>query len=226
VVKLALFDIDGTLIRTGGAGVKAFVHTLTSVFGVRDATAEIKFGGRTDTSLVREIFRLTDIEHTPENVDRFFGAYVFWLDHLLAHSNQGSACPGVWSFIREVRRLPEPPMIGLLTGNIRLGAEIKLRRYQLWDQFTVGAFGDDDEDRNRIAAIAQMRGSGIYGRPLDGPEVLVVGDTPHDIHCGQAIEARVLAVGTGAATTDQLQDHAPDWVCSSLEEIRAQEVCC
>jgi phosphoglycolate phosphatase-like HAD superfamily hydrolase len=112
----------------------------------------------------------------------------------------------------------------LLTGNIRLGAEIKLRRFGLWDRFTTGAFGDDHEDRNQIAAIARDRGSQELRRPLGGPEILVVGDTPHDVACGRAIGARVLAVATGGASQQQLEPHRPDWLVQSLEEVEAAAV--
>lgn len=225
MVKLALFDIDGTLIRTGGAGVKAFARALTSEFGRHNGTELIRFGGRTDPSLVRELFQHTGIDHTPQNVRRFFDTYVFWLDYLLNEARAGGPCPGVLAFLEALGRLPHPPLIGLLTGNIRLGAEIKLRHYGLWEVFRTGGFGDDDEDRNRIAAIARDRGSALLGEPLQGDAVLVVGDTPRDVECGRAIGARVLAVGTGGATCEQLAEHRPDWLVESLEGVDAARCC-
>lgn len=224
-VRLVLFDIDGTLIRTAGVGVSAFGRALTATFGRPDVTDRIRFGGRTDPSLVRELFGHAAIEPTPENIACFWDAYVFWLDHLLTESRNGGPCPGVQTFIQRLRQLPEAPTIGLLTGNIRLGAEIKLRHYGLWDAFEMGAFGDDDADRNRLAGIARDRGSAIRGRALVGEEVLVVGDTPLDIECGRAIGARVLAVATGGAKPETLREHQPDWLLSTLEEADAQALC-
>jgi phosphoglycolate phosphatase-like HAD superfamily hydrolase len=113
----------------------------------------------------------------------------------------------------------EPPLQGLLTGNIRRGAQIKLQRYQLWDKFPFGGFGDDHEDRDRIAAIALQRGSERLGRQLEGAEVLVIGDTPLDIRCARAIGAKVLAVATGSFSVQQLQEHRPDWVVEDLSKI-------
>jgi phosphoglycolate phosphatase-like HAD superfamily hydrolase len=219
--RLVLFDIDGTLIHTGGAGVKAFARALESEFGHAHGTERIRFGGRTDSSLVRELFALVGVEHTPANVQRFFDAYVFWLDHLLNTSSAGGPCSGVCRFLEALRRLPDPPRLGLLTGNMRLGAEIKLRHYHLWDLFELGAFGDDDEDRNGIARVARQRGVELVGYPLEGADILVIGDTPRDIECGRAIEARVLAVATGGAEPDVLRRHDPDWLVANLEEVDA-----
>jgi phosphoglycolate phosphatase-like HAD superfamily hydrolase len=225
VVRLVLFDVDGTLIHTGGAGVKAFARTLAAEFGQPNGTEGIKFGGRTDPSLVREAFGNCGIPASPENFERFFSAYVFWLDHLLGNNANGGACPGVWQLLDGLRALPQPPLLGLLTGNIRLGAEIKLRRYGLWEVFPTGAFGDDDEDRDRIAMIAKTRGSRLLGTELDGDQIVVVGDTPRDIACGRAIGAKVLAVATGGAALEYLKAHRPDWVVEDLQRVGAAEVC-
>src|SRR5206468_5674685 len=122
---LVLFDIDGTLIRTGGAGEKAFGHACSMEFKVPNATEHLQFAGRTDPSIVRDFFIRNQIDPTPEHFRRFFECYVFWLDYILSQSN-GEVLPGVRDLIQEFRALPEPPLMGLLTGNIRLGAHIKL----------------------------------------------------------------------------------------------------
>ena len=184
----------------------------------------MNFGGRTDVSLVRELFSHHHIEPTPENFARFFERYAFWLDHLLAHSH-GTTCPGVREFIRSLQELPQPPLLGLLTGNIRLGSEIKLRHFNLWEVFETGAFGDDHEDRNQIAAIARQRGSRRLNEELCGRQVLVVGDTPHDVRCGKHIGAKVLAVATGGATLEELKPQSPDWTVPDLKRVSAGEVC-
>jgi phosphoglycolate phosphatase len=224
VIRLVLFDIDGTLIHTGGAGVKAFARTLEFEFNVRNGTEKVRFGGRTDTSLVRELFDRCGIDHHAANIERFFGSYSFWLAQVLAEANRGGPCPGVLRFLDDLTTCFQPPVIGLLTGNIRLGAEIKLRHYGLWERFEIGAFGDDHEDRNQIAVVARERGNRRLGRPLDGHEILVVGDTPHDITCGRAIGARVLAVATGGASRQELEGHRPDWLFDSLEAADAAGV--
>lgn len=218
MVRLALFDIDGTLIRTGGAGVKAFNVTAGAEFQRPNGTAHMNFAGRTDRSLVREFFTLHGIEPTSENFDRFFERYVFLLAHLLPQSG-GAVCPGMCEFIQGLSQLPEPPALGLLTGNISLGAQIKLRHFGLWDRFHFGAYGDDHEDRNELARIAHQRGVSTLGSHLKGSEVLVIGDTPHDIRCGRAIGAKVLAVGTGGASMAVLAAHDPDWLCPDVQGL-------
>jgi phosphoglycolate phosphatase-like HAD superfamily hydrolase len=224
MVRLVLFDIDGTLVHTGGAGVKAFAKVFATEFGAHDGVERIKFAGRTDVSLVREFFGLHGIPATSANFERFFDRYVHWLDHILAHSKT-EECPGVRALITDFQALPEPPLLGLLTGNIRLGAEIKLRHFGLWDCFETGGFADDDEDRNHIAAVAKFRGERVLGRELAGEEIVVIGDTPLDIRCGRAIGAKVLAVATGGARYEELEAHNPDWVVEDVRDLRAVEIC-
>ena len=224
MVRLVLFDIDGTLVRTGGAGVRAFAKVFATEFNAVDGFERLKFAGRTDVSLVREFLDFHGIEATAENFQRFFERYVFWLDHILAES-QTQACPGVGEFIHELKSLPQPPLLGLLTGNIRLGAEIKLRHFGLWEFFETGGFADDGEDRSQIAAIARDRGGRILGETLRGSQVLVVGDTPLDIQCARAIGAKVLSVATGGCPLGELQRHHPDWAVEDLTKIEAAAVC-
>jgi phosphoglycolate phosphatase-like HAD superfamily hydrolase len=224
MARAVLFDIDGTLIRTGGAGVKAFALAGETAFGIRNGTAHMKFAGRTDTGLVREFLQLHRLETSAANIRHFLDAYVFWLDHLLPQCT-GGVCPGVGKFIQDLRALPKPPLIGLLTGNIVLGAEIKLRHYNLWQEFETGAFADDHEDRNQIAIAAHKRVSRRLQEELRGEEIIVVGDTPHDIRCGRAIGAKVVAVATGGSEFGEICKHSPDWCVRDLREVSAAEVC-
>ena len=224
VVRLVLFDVDGTLVHTGRAGSQAFAKTFATEFNARDGIDKIKFAGRTDVNLVREFFGFHNIPATPENFQRFFGSYVFWLDQIVAQSN-GEICRGVSGFLNDLRARPHPPVLGLLTGNIRLGAEIKLRRYGLWDFFATGAFADDHEDRNHIAAAALERGRRVLGKNLRPEEIVVVGDTPFDIRCGKFIGAKVLAVATGGAKLDELKRHQPHWAVEDLTRVAAREIC-
>jgi len=223
MVRLVLFDIDGTLIRTGGAGVKAFARVFETEFKAVDGFERMKFGGRTDTGLVREFFGYHSIPATPENFKRFFERYVFWLDHILKETRT-TVCTGVWEFIRELQGLAKPPVIGLLTGNIRLGAEIKLRHAGLWDVFVTGGFADDSEERDKIAAIAKERGSRLLNEELSGEQVVVIGDTPLDIRCARAIGAKVLAVATGMVPIEELESHGPEWAVKDLPKLHAGEI--
>src|SRR6266850_2221243 len=223
MVRLVLFDIDGTLIRTGGAGVKAFAKVFETEFKTVDGFERMKFGGRTDTGLVREFFGYHNIPATPENFRRFFERYVFWLDDILKQ-NETSVCTGVWDFMRGLQGLAKAPVIGLLTGNIRLGDEIKLRHAGLWDVFVTGGFADDSEERDKIAAIAKERGSRLLNEELRGEEVVVIGDTPLDIRCARAIGAKVLAVATGMVPMEELASHKPEWAVKDLTKVKAGEV--
>src|SRR6185295_3625414 len=177
MIRLVLFDIDGTLIDTSRAGEKAFARVFAIQFGVADGTERLKFAGRTDPSILREFFIHNGIEPSRENMEHFFATYVFMLDHML-QMLPGRVHPGIWNWLRDLRAMAHRPAVGLLTGNIRLGAEIKLRRFELWEHFDTGGFADDSMERNEIAVIAKRRGEALLGTSLRGDEVLVIGDTP------------------------------------------------
>lgn len=224
MIRLVLFDIDGTLIRTGGAGMAAFTLTGEQAFGVLNGTGHMKFAGRTDTSLVREFFVSHGLETNDANVTRFFEHYLSILGETLA-AYQGAPCAGVEAFLEGLSSLSQPPRIGLLTGNIRRGAEIKLRHFGLWGWFEMGAYGDDHEDRNQIAHVALRRGRELLGEDLQPDELLVVGDTPRDVECGRAVGAKVLAVATGGASHEDLQASQPDWLVGDLTQAAVAEIC-
>jgi phosphoglycolate phosphatase-like HAD superfamily hydrolase len=224
MVRVVLFDIDGTLIQSGGAGEKAFGRVCETEFGVPNGAARLHFAGRTDPSIVRDFFQQHDIAPSAGNFQRFFDRYVFHLDHLLGEL-RGCVLPGVHQWLRGLNALPAPPLVGLLTGNIRLGAQIKLSHYGLWDCFRMGGFGDDHEERNRIAVIARERACRLLGTSLAGGEILVIGDTPRDIECAKAIGARSLAVATGKYSAAQLREDSPTWAVDSLDRVCMEEIC-
>lgn len=223
MIRLVLFDIDGTLIKTGGAGEKSFGKVCEREFNVSEATKNLNFAGRTDPSIVRDFFGQFGIPATAENFTRFFSAYVLWLEKILS-TLDGSVLPGVHQLIAAFQAMPHRPLLGLLTGNIKQGAQLKLEHYKLWDRFAMGGFGDDHEDRNQIAVIARDRGAKMLGTPLRGDEILVIGDTPRDVACGKAIDAKVLAVATGTFSTEQLRDCQPHWAVPDLTQIAAAEL--
>ena len=220
MIRLVLFDIDGTLIKTGGAGEKAFAKVCATEFNTPDATKHLHFAGRTDPSIVRDFFTHFAIEPSPANFQKFFRAYVLWLEKML-HELDGQVLPGVEELLQHFEQSPAGPTVGLLTGNIRPGAELKLRRYGLWHRFNPDAssFGNDHEDRNELAAIARMRGCNHLTCDLSGDEVLVIGDTPRDIACAQAIGAKCLAVATGTFDAETLRALKPTWTVRDLTEV-------
>jgi len=223
VIKLLLFDIDGTLIRTGGAGVRAFERTFAEMFGLPEAVKKLQFSGRTDRSLVREAFTLHQIEPTEANFRHFFDHYPRFLTEFLA-ALPGALCDGVDPFLRELLVLPNRPALGLLTGNTRVGAELKLRKFGLWDKFAMGGFAEDHEDRNGIAAAARDRGEQLLGQKLAGEEIVVIGDTPHDVTCAHSIGAHALAVATGIHSVDELRALKPRWAVPRLDHLTLGEV--
>ena len=224
MIRLILFDIDGTLIATGGAGERAFADVCRAEFGVLNGTLRLHFAGRTDPSIVRDFFAHHEIEPSPENFRRFFDRYVFHLEHVLGKLN-GRVLPGVHTWLAGLGARTPPPLLGLLTGNISLGARIKLGHFGLWDRFETGAFGDDHEDRNQIAHIARARARLRLGDDLRDDEILVIGDTPRDIECARAIGAKVLGVATGSYTVDELRAHRPEWAVRTLEQISPADAC-
>jgi phosphoglycolate phosphatase len=215
MIRLVLFDIDGTLIHTNAAGVVAFGEVFREEFGFPKATDGVRFAGGTDTGLARGIFHSQGHSPSPEDFTRFFTSYTTRLQRLLTELG-GGVFGGVDPFMDALKALPEPPTIGLLTGNIRRGAEIKLGHFGIWDRFVMGGFGDDHENRDEIAKIAHQRGSDHLKCPLKGEEILVIGDTPLDVRCGRAIGAKVLAVATGMYSVAELEESKPDWAVASL----------
>jgi phosphoglycolate phosphatase len=218
MIRLVLFDIDGTLIHTNAAGVVAFGEVFREDFGFPGATEGVRFAGGTDTGLARGIFRSRGHEPSEADFTRFFSNYTTRLTRLLTELG-GGVFDGVDPFMDGLKALPEPPTIGLLTGNIRRGAEIKLGHFGLWDRFVMGGFGDDHEERDEIAKIAHRRGVELLKRELKGEEILVIGDTPLDVRCGRAIGAKVLAVATGMYSVAELEETKPDWAVGSLKEL-------
>jgi phosphoglycolate phosphatase-like HAD superfamily hydrolase len=222
-MHICLFDIDGTLILTGGAGQSAFAHTLTRDFGIPEINRDVVFAGRSDRAIAMEFFRVHEISPTEENWRRFCRGYVESLDQMLP-THEGNVLPGVHSLVKSLQSRGDVA-IGLLTGNIRDGARRKLSFYGLWEHFPFGGFGDEHEDRNEIAAAAlsvardHVQSNGRYGSSAGSEgQVIVIGDTLHDVRCGQSIGARCVAVATGHSTSDVLRTGQPDVVVESLED--------
>jgi phosphoglycolate phosphatase len=204
--------------------VKAFAQTSSVMFHIPGGTGALCFAGATDLSLVRQYLKTHQLPVTQTNCERFFESYVHLLDQYLGETKNKIPCPGSLELILDFQSLRNPPLIGLLTGNIQLGAEIKLRHFNLWEFFVLGAFGCDHENRNELAAIAQRRASDHLDRQLKGEEILVIGDTPKDIACAQSIGARSLAVATGGSSLNELRPHHPTYLAQSLIDVEAEDL--
>ncbi len=218
--RLLLWDIDGTLLTSSGAGMCALEAALTKVFGLTGSLADIEYAGRTDRWILRQVFAKFNLPASEENFARYFDAYVKELPGQLARGGS-RVLPGVLTLIEEAARRPGIAQ-GLLTGNLRRGAEAKLGRFDLWRHFPFGAFADDSEDRCQLGPHALARASVHHGGAGFAPErVWVIGDTPHDISCGRAIGANTLAVATGNYSVDDLRALQPTAVLADLSDPSA-----
>jgi phosphoglycolate phosphatase-like HAD superfamily hydrolase len=205
-MRVLLFDIDGTLIRSGGAGKAAMEAGLRSEFVVKEILDRVSYSGRTDPRIIRELLALHGIEPTDANVERLKAAYLSHLPGSLRRRG-GSVLPGIAEALRRERR---GAVVGLLTGNIRAGAEVKLRHFGLWDYFPFGGFADGLDDRDDVARLALAEAERHVGRTIDPSDVWVIGDTPLDVKCARAIGAKAVVVQTGWHRRDELVACDPD----------------
>jgi phosphoglycolate phosphatase-like HAD superfamily hydrolase len=218
-MHVCLFDIDGTLISSGGAGKAALEAALASEFGIGRLIDKLELSGRTDRAIARDILRMHSLDETTANWQRLIEGYLRHLPHCLA-TLQGRVLPGIAALLEELSRRDDV-LLGLLTGNIRAGAKLKLGHFGLYDHFAFGGFGDAHLDRDDVAREAlaevhrQMNGSAVPER------IWVVGDTPLDIACARAIGARAVAVATGWHTTEELTAHRPDLLLNDLSDPTA-----
>ncbi|MGH7937277.1 MAG: HAD family hydrolase [Bryobacteraceae bacterium] len=217
--RLLLFDIDGTLIDSAGAGVAALKDVLQEQFGITDGLGGVEIAGRTDTGIVHQILQKQNISLTNEKVNAFLDLYAEFLRRELPRRN-GRLLPGVEELLPRLQARPQN-VLALLTGNIERGARLKLGHYGIWDFFEFGAFADDHHDRNELGAFAQRRAREKHAIDFLAEEIDVIGDTPHDIACGKAIGARTIAVATGSFSGEQLAAHEPDCIVDDFSEVDA-----
>ncbi len=222
MVTVVLFDIDGTLVQTGRAGVRGLTQAFVELFGTHDALEGIPVAGRTDRAIVGEALRRVGQADDAATVTRVREAYCRRLPAALA--DPGSApigvLPGVVSLLEALERR-EDVAVGLLTGNFAAGAALKLGHFRLWERFPFGAFGDDYVDRRALVPVARTEAAGRGHHTASPSQVVVIGDTPLDVDCAQAHGARSLAVATGLYDTDQLRASGADLTVSSLDEVTA-----
>jgi len=213
---LVLFwDIDGTLLSTGRAGVFAWEDGIREAIGHDVSLQDYNTAGLTDVEISRLLVHEITGDDDPDAAQRVLRRYEELLPSRL-HYRQGEVLPGV----REILEYSadQPVFNLLLTGNTRAGGRAKLVHYGLFDYFgTAGAFADDTDDRPSIARCAMTTAEQHLG-PIDRDRVHVIGDTPHDIHCGKAIQARTVAVATGTYTRGDLAGYDPWWLLDQLPE--------
>jgi len=215
-MHVCFFDIDGTLVRTGGAGRSAMEAALASEFGALDPPGDVPFSGRTDRAIISDLLRGIDMPPTAANLGRCLHAYLRHLPDQLA-SRRGEVLPGIGNLLDRLGGLPAVAL-GLLTGNVRDGARIKLSHYGLFGHFDFGGFGDLHENRNDVARAALDEARQTLNTPLDVGRVWVVGDSPHDVRCARSIGARAVAVATGWNTLEELEAEQPDVLLADLSD--------
>ncbi|MCA9063672.1 MAG: haloacid dehalogenase-like hydrolase [Planctomycetaceae bacterium] len=206
--QVLFFDIDGTMLATGGAGQRAMERVLVEEFCVRYPFEGILAAGRTDRGIVDEIFSTHAIEDSPAQRDRFMHGYLERLPVCLKE-NAGTLLPGVRELL-EMLSSERHVELALLTGNYVEGAWIKLRHFGIDHFFSFGGFGDIHPARDDVARQALSMASQVLQREVSGRETAVIGDTPADIQCARAINAHAVAVATGMFARDQLANHGPD----------------
>ena len=215
-MQIVLFDIDGTLISSGGAGKAAMEAALVSEFGVPQVVRDIPYSGRTDRAIGKDLFAAHGIHESQENWLRFVEGYLGHLpDCLVRHT--GQILPGISSLLERLLDRPETA-VGLLTGNLRAGARLKLGHFDLYRHFDFGGFGDEHFDRDDVAREAWRAIQNRYDGTVRPEEIWVIGDTPLDIRCARVIGARVAAVATGLHSLEDLRAASPDLLVEDFSE--------
>ncbi|MEI7773392.1 MAG: HAD family hydrolase [Verrucomicrobiota bacterium] len=213
---LVLFDIDGTILTSGGAGEYALRMGFEEEFSLHEDLSGIEISGRTDSGIARQVFAKHGLTVSEENLQRYFRGYLRHLQQQIP-LRIGRVFPGVVRLL-EALALRQHVSLGLLTGNLERGARIKLQHYGVDEHFKFGAFADDHYDRNALGDFALKRGNELHSVAFVPDRTYVIGDTPHDISCARAFGARVIAVATGSFTVEQLACYKPDALFSDLDD--------
>jgi phosphoglycolate phosphatase len=205
-MKLVLFDIDGTVLLSDGAGKRAVHRALAEVYG-SPGPSDHRFDGKTDGQIVRELLRREGYadDHIDGHMPRAIGRYVELLhEELDAPGHSARTLPGVTQLLDALADR-EDAILGLLTGNVIDGARAKLTAVGIDpDRFEVGAFGSDHEVRSELPSIARDRLRDSHGHEMRGQDIVIIGDTPSDVECGRSIGARAIGVATGRYSAAEL----------------------
>jgi phosphoglycolate phosphatase len=222
-MKVVLFDIDGTILWTDGAGRRAVYRALEEIYGT-DIPTGLEFDGKTDPQIVRELMQSAGLheERIHAQLDAAIQRYVSHLAvELSADNHHGKTYPGIAELLDALEERDDV-LLGLLTGNVREGALAKLSAVGLaHHRFRVGAFGSDHAARPELPAIAKRRAEELLGVPVRGSDVVVIGDTPADMQCGLGIGARAIGVATGRYSVEALQACKPAAVFQDLSDTQA-----
>jgi len=213
-VRLLLFDLDGTLVLTGGAGMRALERAFEKRNGRRESVVAMQVTGRTDPKIVRDLYvRHLGVDPDEHETNAFLADYLTFLEEEVASSTGYHLLPGIPGVLDELAAAGY--VLGLATGNVRQGARLKLTRGDLWRRFSFGGFGDDAADRGEMVRIAASRSP----RRFAPEDTWIIGDTPLDIAAARAAGFPVLAVATGTHSLAQLEEARPDILLPTLERL-------
>lgn len=220
-MKLVLFDIDGTLVNTGRAGSDALDMAFAELYHIANGCAGIHMSGKTDPAILQEALTNHRLQVDDAALAVFHERYVFHLRRTLQDPTRPRRLmPGIPLLLEALTSHPDV-LLGLLTGNVATGAQLKLEAFEIWHYFRLGAYGSDAMDRNALVPVAQARARALVGHDFPPAQILVIGDTPRDIACARAHGARAVAVATGDYSVKELQQHGPDHCLTDLGDVSA-----
>lgn len=218
-MKVCLFDIDGTLINTGKAGKDAMIDAFLQVAELTQLEHVIQVSGKTDRGIFGELYELHQLEAGHDAWRCFVDLYLAGLARNLPE-REGLILEGVSALLARLSQRDDV-LLGLLTGNVKLGADLKLNHFQIRDYFAFGGFGDHHPDRGDVARAALRAAEQHVGHSISPDQVFVIGDTPNDVRCARAIGVKAVAVATGIYSREQLQASNPDLLLENLADIDA-----
>jgi phosphoglycolate phosphatase-like HAD superfamily hydrolase len=213
---VCLFDIDGTLLSSGGAGKAAMEAALAAEFGLPAVSDGVPFAGRTDRAIARDLFRMHGIEESTATWRRFLASYLRLLPSCLA-AHKGQVLPGIAALLDCLRQHGKIA-VGLLTGNVRDGASLKLGHYGLDHHFAFGGYGDHYFSREEVAREALAAVRKHLQSHVASEQIWVIGDTPLDVRCARSIGARAVGVATGWHSPDVLAAEQPDLLLTDFSD--------
>jgi phosphoglycolate phosphatase len=217
VIEAVLFDIDGTLLHTGGAGAIAWQRAFAELYDVEANIAEHTHAGMTDPEITEIVFReVIAREGTEAERAKAIAAYLRHLEKAVAESDGYRVMPGIEELLP--RLTEQGVLLGIVTGNIEAAAHLKLARGDLDRYFSFGGYGSDSRDRTELTKKALERGAEVAGRPIDNSAAIAVGDTPRDVIAGHGAGIRVVGVATGSYTVEQLRDEGADWAIPDVTQ--------
>jgi phosphoglycolate phosphatase len=216
-IRAILFDIDGTLLVTGGAGGVAWQRAFEELYGVEANVAEHTDAGMTDPEIVKIVFReVIGREGSQAERSKTIAAYLKHLPDTVAESEDYRVMPGIEELLE--RLIDKGVLLGLVTGNIETAAHIKLSRGRLNRFFSFGGYGSDSPDRIEVTKAGLRRGELVSGGALQDGACISIGDTPRDVTAGHGAGIRVIGVATGAYSVEQLRDADADWALENVEK--------